>query len=290
MNFDRERPSNGLWRNVQTHAPNGVTVATNGDLSGQQVITKVPRNCTGQMMDSVGKEIVDVLSDAKRMALKNQREKTEQRIAGGLQNIGGHLIEKQAASDFYRLAFEIPGKDGKVFKSSEDKATGQVARNLNVANALREFTGSDEATTVLSAMMTQTALSPLLGCLSTADGEAVNHIRWASKMNTADRVMTMVNSNGAKVQVDAGLLGAAKWKLSKDPNGDFRISVDWQAYGEAADNPDAKSKLPLHENGVIGAHFKVDFVINGNKAHSGELSLTIPGGTKATFFGRVELN
>ena len=75
MNFDRERPSNGLWRNVQTHAPNGVTVATNGDLSGQQVITKVPRNCTGQMMDSVGKEIVDVLSDAKRMALKNQRER-----------------------------------------------------------------------------------------------------------------------------------------------------------------------------------------------------------------------
>ena len=111
-------------------------------------------------------------------------------------------------------------------------------------------------------------------------------------MNTADRVMTIVKSNGEKVQVDAGLLGGAKWKLSKDPTGDFRISVDWQAYGMAADadNADAESKLPLHENGVIGAHFKVDFVINGNKAHSGELSLTIPGGTKATFSGRLKLD
>ena len=277
-------------RNVQSHAPGGVTVAANGDLSGEHTIIKVPRNCTGQMMDSVGKEIVDVLSDAKRLALKRQREKTEQNAAGGLQSIGGHLIEKQAASDFYRLDFEIPGKDGKVFKSSEDEATAQAARNLNVANALREFTGSDEATTVLSAMMTQTSLSPLLGCLSTSDGEAMNHIRWASKMNTADRVMTVVKRNGEKVQVDTGVLGAARWKLSKDPNGDFRISVDWQAYGMAADTEDAKSKLPLHENGVIGAHFKIDFVINGTKARSGELSLTIPGGTKATFSGRVKLN
>jgi hypothetical protein len=254
--------------------PTGVNMDAKGNLTGGQVMTTVPTGCTTQFGSHIGKNIVDVLQEIKSKSIG---------LGATLVTIAGQKVASQCSGDFYRLDFDIPQTNGTRFQSTGDPAEDQQTRNENATRALRNFAGSDSATTVLSSILSQTTLTPIPGCLAKSDGSEAKY-KFGTAFNTAGRDMTIRGADGKLNSVEPQFVGGAKWTLSKVGN-DFKVSVSWQAYAEA--NPGDEGALPLHKDGVIGIHFALDMIVDGAEAAKGNLKLSMPGGVQTQFSGRL---
>lgn len=254
--------------------PPGVTFDAKGNLTGSTTFDKVPTDCTGQFGGHKGMDIAAALQQVKSESLA----KTDK-----LNDCAGQKITGQAVSDFWRLDFDIPQANGSRFKSSLDKSEDQGTRNANATRAIRDFAGSDKATTVLSSVLTQTTLTPIPGCIAKSDGTESKY-KFHSAFSRVGRDFTMRGADGKMTPVDPQFVGGAKWTLSKVGN-DFKISVAWQSHCEAEQGREAE--LPLHKDGLIGIDFSLDFLVDGAEAAKGNLKLSMPGGVQAQFSGRL---
>lgn len=270
--------------------PDGVTVDENGHLSGSQVIHQVPdysrysKELLVQARQYAGKSIEEMLQDVKEGSLQR-----------GVDVVGDITIAKQASADFWRFNYEIPTAPDTVFKSSDLPAGNdrQKERNLSVANAVHRFTDDNSnATFVLSSILNQTTISSLFHCVTDPWGGAVPfRIISTGNATTFGGPLKIQTADGGEEKISAQSMGASQWKLSHevaaDGGVDYKISIDWQTYGVA--NEEQQTWLSLPDNNVIGVHFSMDIIVDGEAARNGNLKLSIPDGVRATFSGRVNV-
>lgn len=254
--------------------PAGMNADAKGMVTGRQVTTTVPTDSTGLLRTFAGKDLATTLQGIKRGILTPTSKYTM---------IDGQKVCNQATKDFWRLDFNVPLPNGSRFKSSDDRSKDQNIRNKNATAAIRQYAGSDAATTVLSSVLTQGTISHLPGCLAKPDGKETK-FEYHSAFSRVGRDFTMRNADGSKTPVEPRFVGGAKWNLSKVGN-DFKVSVSWLAH--AAPKEGFENELPLHKDGVIGVQFDVDFIVDGAAASRGELVMTMPGGVRSEFTGRL---
>lgn len=265
---------------LESHFPAGIFIDPQGNLGGTTVQTHLPTDF-GVPDEWKGKPFVDFLKFGKEEKLKPEN----------LGTFAGMTVPDNVSGDFFRMDFDIPLSNGAHFKSSEDPTDGvtnPIQRSTNALHALRDFCGDDESTKVFSSLLAQTTLHPLArGGLTKPDG-TMTHLKIATAQNTVGEQFTLKDVSGNLQNVDDIVgIGGAKWNLSKEPNGDFKVSVDWQAY--YMPDPNHPDELPLHDNGLIGVRYQIDFVVDHAKARNGELSFTMPNGVMATFSGGLTL-
>ncbi len=283
-NYLNKFKSNFIYANL----PDGAIVDENGNLSGSQTLRIVPDSTKYPDLSIhgrayAGSTIADMLEKEKTMSLKTGRKK-----------IGPIAVHKQAVSDFWRFNYEIPTEPGTVFRSNDlpEGTDQQGNRNISTAYAINAFAGGDpDATVVLSSVLNQTTLGPLLYCLADPGGESVPFkIITASNSETFDGPLVLQKRDGAYEKISPRGMGACKWKLShvasKNGSIDYKISIDWQTYAIANTGQDW---LSLPKNHVLGIHWKADFIVDGDEARKGVLKLSMPNGIEATFSGRVNI-
>ncbi|MES2598303.1 MAG: hypothetical protein V4662_23415 [Verrucomicrobiota bacterium] len=259
-----------LIGNLQEKMPSGVTIQDNGVVSGTSTISQVPDvapNLAEIQGMSIGDGVKAIMSDA----LKPER----------LTDLGGQKVITQAPKDFFRMDLEMPTSQG-TFKTRDDPETGEAERNLTVVQNLRDYAGSDNATTVLSSVLVQTTLRPFHDSIATEGGDQ------ALLTFAAKREGTYKDDQG--VSHDLGLLtnyGGAKLKLDKMENGDFRVKVSWTMYPDHVGRGFAKESMPLSEGGVLKSEFSIEMVVDKAAADRGELVLTCPTDPTVTFSGKL---
>ncbi|VTU33083.1 hypothetical protein H4CHR_03141 [Variovorax sp. PBS-H4] len=273
--------------------PTGVNLDDNGNLTGTTYLIATPKFLEG------GSPAFEGLEDLAFQDYFNRVENNA--LNGNLAEVAGQKITPQAQSDFFRLDYEFCDEDGSIFRSYDldIPKEKQKQRNEAVTLALRAFSGSDAATTVLSAILHQSTPGAIARGLRNVDGFEMAHLRLISAMNTKVRKVYVVKEDGSREHIVNPLgLAGARFKLSKQEN-DFKLSIEWQMYYEA--KLGQEEFLPLGENEIIGVHCQAEFVVHGDTAHTtvttdddkerNFMELTIPdGGIQATFSGRLKLD
>jgi hypothetical protein len=254
--------------------PTGVTVDDRGNLAGGQTLTHVPVDSTGHMAHYAGRSIEDAFNEEKGASVRN---------TANHKLVGGQKIVNQATRDLWRLDYTIPQNAGGPFRSSNIASKDPDTRSATVAQALRQFAGSDAATTVLSEMLTQSTLIGLPQCFTKAGDKEVRY-DFLSTQNTTGRTPTIRGADNSLTAVDASSMGGAKFVLSRQGN-DFKVSVQWEIYAEPKYGQ--HETLPVHKDGCVRIDCNVDYIINGASAQNGQLQVSIPNGVQTQFSGRL---
>lgn len=249
--------------------PSGVTIQDNGVVSGTHTISRVP-DVAPNLAEIQGMSISDGVESLMSDTLRPER----------LTDLGGQKVITQAPKDFFRMDLEIPTSQG-VFINRDNPETGESERNVTVVENLRDYAGSDNATTVLSSVLVQTTLRPFHDAISNDSGQTL--LTFAAK-----REGYYKDDQG--VSHDLGLLtnyGGAKMKLDKLENGDFRVKVSWTMYPDHVGRGFGKETMPLSEDCVLKSEFSIEMVVDKEAADRGELILTCPTDPTVTFSGKM---
>lgn len=283
-----ERAKRTNLQSIFDNLPRGMNLDDHGNLSGTSLITSLPKKYReGTMNFQPGKEGMNYQDFF--------NEKCEAALKGRTTNIGGSDFIMQAASDFYRTDYEFIDQR-KVFRSADIESKNQEVRERTVARNLIDFAGADNAAFVLSSVLQQGLVTALMTSLSNHEGVALNsHLRPVNVKTTKgiNRQVTLFKDDGTREVIqDPRGMGTAKFKLSRNENGDFKLLVDWQAYYDLQrDNvgENLVGGLPLGENDVIGVHFQAELMINKAEADKRQVQIATEG-IWATFSGRLQIN
>jgi hypothetical protein len=169
-------------------------------------------------------------------------------------------------------------------------------RTENVAVALRDFVRdngaepvkNENAAFVLSSVMLQQIVTKLQSVVydPTLPFTALA-LRTARNMDGQARPLTIKDSSGQTHPVVPTGIGGVLYNLSKDGD-NFKIAFDYPTYAEAKYKKG--HEFPLHQDGVIGIHFKAEIIVDGNEAREGRLKLTMPEGVQVEYSGRFKLD
>lgn len=259
---------------VQNLMPSGVNVGQDGEVTGTIQITTVPNN-TSTLIGDAGRPVKDVYTQKGENALQGSLVTID-----NLDDLDDQQITSQAEKDLYRLDLEIPVSAENVYKSTDDKEEDPKTRNKTIVRNLRDFSGSDEATTVLSSILTQSSLRVFHDSLPKPDG--------SESLLTfgANRQGSVKMPDGSII--DLGVLknyGGAKLSLSKNDQGNFQLDINWTMYPTETGRGYGKEPLPLHEGGTLMAKFDISITIDSVEARRGNLAIDFPKPPSVTFSG-----
>lgn len=279
-------------KQIQTmlaHLPAGVVLDDNGNLSGTGEFTQVPLGMMdagtahyGMPFDtfaniklaSLLKSKVTPIFDKEKPDELNTRQETT----------------RQAMHDMWRHDIEIV--NNQVSFKLPDSNKNDRDRTVLLLNSLRELTGSDKATTVLTAMLTQSVPTLFHIGLASPDGNALKSLRLLHSKNSFNVTKTLVKNSDPSQEIKQEIkqvqgLGATKFQVRRE-GGHFYVSTKLTAYYDAT--PDAEHILRLRKNEVISIRTTATFKIDGAAAEDGKLEFSIPTGIKNSFEGRLLMN
>jgi hypothetical protein len=284
---------------LRNKLPNGIDLDGYGNLKGTYSLVKTPIYQEAERSDFVGKEnlfyesyLNRTLNEAIQGATKLVGPKVEEDQAYSLaltkedQQV---LVTEQAFADLHRQDVEFVHGET-TFRSQEYKVKGESSHKEAVAAALVDLEPSPAARTVLSSLLTQTFPTSFWKGLAGADGTPMTHLKMINSKNSAGQNLGLVHPDGTREIIDPLGIGAAKVKISRVGD-DYRLLLDWQAYGQAKEG--SEYLLPLGKNDVIGIRFQAEFHISGEAARDGRMDMSIVGGLegiKVTFSGQLDLN
>ena len=222
--------------------------------------------------------------------------------------IAGLMVVNACHADYHRTKYQFPTSDGNhaelpwpspeavEIRHQERLKTGthidntveQELRKEQIALGVRNFVHDENATKeqndnaafVVSSVLHQ-GISTALSVIAFGEKPALKMLS-IQATQLAGRNMTIKDQNG-NIQPQRVLgLGNITFTLSRDGD-NFIVAADLPMYGEAREG--REEHVPLHQDGVIGIHAKMEMVVNGNQARTKNLALTIPGGVNVTYSG-----
>jgi hypothetical protein len=284
---------------LRNKLPKGIDLDGYGNLKGTYSLVKTPNYHEAEGNDFLGKEdlfyesyLNRTLNEVIQGATKLLGPKVEEDQAYSLaltkedQQV---LVTKQAFVDLHREDVEFVYGET-TFRSQDYKQKGESLHKEAVAAALIDMEPSPAARTVLSSLLTQTFPTSFWKGLAGADGTPMTHLRMINSKNSAGRNLGLVHPDGTREIIKPLGIEAAKLKIFRVGD-DYRLLLDWQAYGDAKQG--TEHLLPLGKNDVIGIHFQAEFEISGEAARDGRMDMSIVGGLdgiKVTFSGQLDLN
>lgn len=227
-----------------------------------------------------------ILDDGKQ---KIAPGKTTQVDVGGVQI----PINNKALADLPRMNFQFD-VNGSQYNSKTLDANSSVGQ-------LRQFSGSDKATTVLSGVMGQ---YPLREVVTSFEGENGKAVLLKPIPNHYGKAEVHLPNGQVETFDKPGQIGEAKISMSKLPNGDFKVDVDWEYLTTTVTNggdlgkfdnknPTHGPNSPQEGAGVtlncIKVHMTGSYTISGSEANKGNLVI-LPGGSfQHSFSGKIGL-
>jgi hypothetical protein len=291
---------------IRNHLPTGMILDIYGNVSGKHTFTHhhVERDYRGDELQFSGKPIEEVLN----ILAANQR--AEPLLVGNSPDLIGLKLGKFAARDFTRMNYEIRTNDGQVTPlprpspeqvnlhatlladggvptASEVSQAKKELREDQMVRALRDFTNNDDKVAfVLSSVLVQQIPTELQNTVihATAPFRALT-AGTALRNDRTPRPLT-IDIYGKKQPVDLTGLGGVV-VLSRDGD-NFKVNFDYTTYVEA--KYEQRHEFPLHQDGVIGIHFKAEIIVNGQAARSEQPEVTMPNGVQVEYFGRLKLD
>lgn len=258
--------------------PPGITISDAGVIGG--VITT---DCFGKS-DSLGKNseksFVDVLTGQVETELvpKGTKEKpTENPVVCDI------MIGHQASVDFYRLDFTFGSGEG-AFKTRSDTEKNTSLRTEHAVLALREFTGSDIATTTLSAVLTQNLSRFFTDSCKDDNGDRMGFQieqgkAGAKPFRETDGADTMATGNG---------IGKMPISLTRDENGDYKLNASWDMFVGASRTGTTNIEFPGMGGSMIKCTSEMEFTIDAKAADLGQLVIRTNGDpVSISFSGRM---
>lgn len=139
--------------------------------------------------------------------------------------INGVKITSEALADWHRINIEFKTPDG---NSTTSRAIGGASsikeRQEASANALRQIVGdNDNATVIVSSLLNQNGWRDLVRGVIDPNG---HEVKFRALPNGYDSA-TIKGQGGDVVVDEPGQIGEAQFSIERDPNGDFKISVNW---------------------------------------------------------------
>lgn len=216
-----------------------------------------------------------------------------------LHDVGKHKILSSAAGDWHRMNIVL-NNNGSSYSTKLQGDTSLIPKKLETSvDKFNELTGSDKATLVLSSVLHQYDLREMVHNFPLPNGEQLD-LRPIQK--GYDQAEVRLPNGQTQVFDNPGQIGEAVFNVSRTPNGDFKIDVNWDYLSIAVrTNPDNNTKVdpsnPMHGAmtdqdsakvpNCIKVNMSTSFVVSGVDANNGKLVIQ-PGGTfQHTFSGTV---
>lgn len=260
----RVKEFNAVKTGLLETLPPGVQIDAQGVISGSFTTNSYPIDDKGLGAKS-GQAFARSLEDSAVSMLTPKIVEGEQ-IA--LTQIHGIDVSNQAVSDFWRMDMTIDHGGG-AYRTRADATEGQHERNAAVVDELRQFTGNDNATSVLSTVLTQNLSRPLLECFCDANGDrrdyAINQGKLGEQMyRGVDGVERMINPPG---------IGDMKLEVSRDNNGNFVVEAKWDYYLDGTGRGFSKKPFEGMDGSMMKAETSMTIVIDSASASNGVLQV-----------------
>ncbi len=248
--------------------PLGMNVTAQGVISGQATLTTT----------ALGNQVVQ---------LDSALTQTAQGFLGQTKTVGGVVITTKANDDMVRMNLDIPGYGKTMGPPGGDGTPEMIQKMDDNALALRQFAGSDNATTVLSSCCSQYLLRRFESALDNVNGDKQSLVL-ANRGNPVD--FTHIDQNGQSHNVGLPTqYSAADFQLGTYPNGDFRITISWDLYATGFRNatPPSVPQVVMPDNQLMKTNIQAEIRIDKTQADLGNLVLTLPQSPVITFDGMI---
>ncbi len=250
--------------------PDGVKIGADGALSGSVVLTKTSAN---------GREWAGSIDKAMSDTVQRMIDKPE------TVTVDGHDIPMggKSSADLPRMDVTFTGgfnTQGKPIKET--------------AQEMRAFTGSDNATKVLSGAINQYMLRPM-EVMPTSGDKIVTFRTASTQMSKTDTTYITnykhVDSEGVEHTLGKkpSQYGAAKFEVTKDAQGDFHVKVDWDMYVSGFRSQEGMNEAPLGgRDHLMKLNMQTEYVISKEAADRGELDFRLEIPPTVTFSGKLQ--
>lgn len=227
---------------LQSFSKGAFTIATDGQVSGTVVNARVPDELSsGSPPPSAAHGTIHTavsliearcqgrIDSHNAAAAKNPAARTPDDKKRLFPQHNGIPVTSQSVGDFHRMNINIDN-NGAIFNTKlPPNSNDRISTNVNNSvTALRNFAGSDQATTVLSAVTHQYDLRDLVRTFSGPSGETVE---FKPLPKGFDHVQALLPGGAVETFDRPGQIGDAQITLSHTPAGDFKVSVTWDFLG-----------------------------------------------------------
>lgn len=242
------------------YLPAGATLNPNGTFGGTYISHLFPENTIHVDWEKV----IEVEFAKRGNNLINHKNLPPKQV-------GGVRVINASEADFPRAKYQIPHRDGR------PHIDGRFKDGAVVAKALREFTGNDSATVVLSSLMIQETPGSFFFAMQNQSGaDLFPYLRILTPGQARE-----INRKLKSQLKTEGMV--ANFKLSRSGE-DYKITVTLDVLLEQP----RVQLLPMRVEHPMEAHFEAEIIVNAEAARKEVLELKMPGGVKCEFKGRLD--
>lgn len=266
---------------LREQLPDGITVSDDGAISGTYTANKYPTDPVSLGVNS-GKTFGQTMLDNET---KELTPKDNGRVVTPVPVYGGIPIGFQAANDFYRMDMTFGSGQGNFDVRRDVQSEGEHDRNLEVVQGLRAFTGSDQATTILSTVLTQNLSRPLLECFANDDGSRKPMSIEQGKMGGPFHVRA---PDGQLVECEPGGIGDLKVELTRDQNGNYEVKGSWTMFLRGEGRASDQTLFHGMNGALIEARGEITFTLDQQYVDHGQLRFSSDPVVNIHFSGQME--
>jgi hypothetical protein len=275
----RLREFNATRDQLLDQLPTGVTIDQQGNLGGSYQAQGFP---TDPMLGvNSGKTFAQAMQDG---ATAELQPKTHSGKTTPVPVYAGIPIAHQAANDFYRMDMAFGSGPGNFDVRRDVTMKGEGARNGAIVQGLRAFTGSDNATTILSSVLTQNLSRPILECFANPDGSRQPMSIEQGKVGGPFQVR---DQNGTLQDVEPSGIGGMQVSVDRDQNGNFEVTGHWEMFLRGAGRASDTTPFQGMDGALVRADGRITFTVDAQAAAQGNLVFVTNPSVNVDFSGKM---
>jgi hypothetical protein len=148
--------------------------------------------------------------------------RTRARLSEEMEKVGEYSVHKNQKADWQRMEISFATGDGKLVETKDFRTDDQDFREKEILDEISAFAGSDQAITVLSAVLVQIDL-PVIYLSHPAGGD--EYVQFDPPSAAPGYATFFVSGGAAEKMESVQNFGTSEIAVSKDDNGDFVVDV-----------------------------------------------------------------
>jgi hypothetical protein len=277
--YKADREFTATRTKLESQLPAGITVDKEGNVGGTFVTSNFPTSPS--LGNNSGKSFAQTMQSG---SVSELTDKVAGKKTTEVPTYDGIRIAHQAKSDFYRMDMSFGTGQGNFDVRRDVNVKGEDERNRQVVQGLRAFTGSDNATSILSTVLTQNLSRPILECFSHSDGSRKEMAVEQGKIGGPFHVR---DQNGTLQQVEPGGIGNLKVSVEHGPNGDYKVTGHWEMFLRGEGRGFDVTDFHGMDGALIRADGQITMLIDAHQADNGVLAFVTPPTVNVDLSGKM---
>lgn len=247
-----------------------------------------PQHTFGSVIEETGKGSVGEITEyveEKRLREGSGMEPIAKPT--GVHEAGGTYVTSKAAGDWHRMNIMLEGEtdtDGETYCTRLEGDTSDIPTRLALsADKMTHLTGSEKATTVLSGVLHQYQLREFVHYFDGEDGT----VDLKPIPGGFERAIVELPDGNVLEFDNPGQIGDATLTVSRLPNGDYKIHVEWQYLSTRVDKDRNPELVDPEDSGYrpntqeeasqvqkcLLVDMSGDIIVKGDAAREGRLEI-----------------